>query len=69
MMFFSEPRSCCFDVESYIRACKYLLFASSVLRSRSLTNDEAHLVEYHRQELIKAIGTAVGKKTEEVGVR
>lgn len=62
-MFFSEPRhSCCFDVESYIRACQYLLFASSLLRNRSLTNDEAQLVEYYCRELANVIGTTVRKK-------
>jgi hypothetical protein len=62
-MFFTGPRnSCCFDMESYIRACQYLLFASSLLQSRPLTNDEAQLVEYYRQALANVIGTAVGKK-------
>ena len=53
-------------MESYIRACQYLLFASSLLRSRSLTNDEAQLVEYYCQELANAIGTTVRKDNVEI---
>lgn len=67
-MFFSEPRhSCCFDMESYIRACQYLLFVSSLVRSRSLTNDEEQLVEYYRQELANVIGSTASKKN--AGIR
>ena len=70
MMFFLERRrSCCCEIEDYIRACQHLLHAMSLLHRRALTNDEAHLVEHHRQELIKVIGTGVGRKTEEFELR
>jgi len=68
MMFFSMPRvSYCFEVKSYIRACQNLLIASYLLRSRTLTNEEAQLVEYHTRELAKVTGIAVEEKKADIG--
>src|SRR5262245_9896449 len=68
MMFFSKPRvSYRFEVASYIRACQNLLIASYLLRSRTLTKEEAELVEYHNRELAKYIGIAVEEKKADSG--
>lgn len=59
-MFSSEPPlSFRPEVQKYIRACEHLLSAVSSPDCKPLSDDERRLLEYYREELVKAIGAVM----------